>query len=170
MPSPVTTAAPFYSDLKQMQLPIRSLRVGDTLEWQAKIVLFKAEAPDQFWGQETFSEEGIILSQILELRVPKDTYVNVWSPKYKPNETMDGGERVLRWVSSQKKPTVGKEADADEKELKKKQVWTTEQELDAKEGELPSVAWTTFKSWECGGCLVPAARERPHCSGRRFKG
>ncbi len=37
MPAPVTQEAPFYSDLKQMQLPIRNLRVGDTLEWQAKV-------------------------------------------------------------------------------------------------------------------------------------
>jgi tetratricopeptide (TPR) repeat protein len=150
MPSPVTTAAPFYSDLKQIQLPVRSLRVGDTLEWQAKIVLAKAEAPGQFWGQENFDEDGIVLSQTLELHVPKDTYVNVWSPKNKPTETVEAGERVYRWVSSQKKPSVGKEADA-EKELKKKQVWTAEQELDAKEGKLPSVAWTTFKSWEAVG-------------------
>ncbi len=150
MPSPVTTAAPFYSDLKQMQLPVRSLRLGDTLEWQAKIVLTKPEAPGQFWGQENFSEDGVILSHTLELRVPKDTYINVWSPKNKPTETVDGGERVFHWVSSQLKPTVGKAADA-EKELKKKQVWTAEQELDAKEGKLPTVAWTTFKSWEAVG-------------------
>jgi tetratricopeptide (TPR) repeat protein len=150
MPSPVTTAAPFYSDLKQIQLPVRSLRVGDTLEWQAKLVLTKPEAPGQFWGQENFSEEGVILSQTMELRVPKDIYVNVWSPKNKPTETVDGGEHVFRWASSQLKPTVGKEADA-EKELKKKQVWTAEQELNAKEGKLPSVAWTTFKSWESVG-------------------
>jgi tetratricopeptide (TPR) repeat protein len=150
MPSPVTTAAPFYSDLKQIQLPVRSLRVGDTLEWQSKVILYKAEAPGQFWGQETFADEGIVLSQTLEMRVPKDIYLNVWSPKNKPAETIDGGERVIRWTSSQKKPTVGKEADA-EKELKKKQVWTAEQELDAKEGKLPSVAWTTFKSWEAVG-------------------
>ena len=150
MPSPVTTAAPFYSDLKQMQLPIRSLRVGDTLEWQAKILIVKAEAPGQFWGQENFVEDGIVLSHTLELRIPKDTYVNVWSPKNKPTETVDAGERVFRWVSSQTKPTVGKEAEA-EKELTKKKLWTAEQELDAKEGKLPSVAWTTFKSWEAVG-------------------
>jgi tetratricopeptide (TPR) repeat protein len=150
MPSPVTTAAPFYSDLKQLQLPVRSLRVGDTLEWQSKVVLVKSEAPGQFWGQETFADEGIVLSQTMEIHVPKDIYLNVWSPKNKPTETIDGGERVFRWTSSQKKPTVGKEADA-EKELKKKQVWTAEQELDAKEGKLPSVAWTTFKSWEAVG-------------------
>src|SRR3984893_14632257 len=71
MPSPVTTAAPFYSDLKQMQLPIRSLRVGDTLEWKAKVLLVKAEAPSQFWGQESFAEDGIVLSQTMELRAPQ---------------------------------------------------------------------------------------------------
>src|SRR5271155_2267304 len=49
MPSPVTTAAPFYSDLKQMQLPIRNLRVGDTLEWQTKVLMNKPEAAGQFW-------------------------------------------------------------------------------------------------------------------------
>src|ERR1700677_2452656 len=61
-----------------------------------------------------------------------------------------GGERVYRWAWSQKKPTVGKEAD-EEKERKKKEVWTEEQELDATEGKLPDVAWTTFKSWEAVG-------------------
>ncbi|WP_260735102.1 DUF3857 domain-containing protein [Tunturiibacter lichenicola] len=150
MPSPVTQAAPFYSDLKMLQLPVRSLRVGDTLEWQAKIILKKAEAAGQFWGQESFSVDGVVLSQTLELRVPKDIYVNVWSPANKPTETVDGGERVYRWVSSQKKPTVGKEADA-EKERKKKEVWTAEQELDASDGKLPDVAWTTFKNWEAVG-------------------
>jgi len=150
MPSAVTVQAPFYSDLKQIQLPIRSLQVGDTLEWQVKITMTKAEAPGQFWGQENFLEDCVVLSQSLELRVPKDLYVNVWSGTNKPTETTVNGERVYRWVSSQKKPTVGKEADA-EKELKKKQVWTAEQELDAKEGKLPAMAWTTFKSWEAVG-------------------
>jgi len=63
MPSPVTQAAPFYSDLKILQLPVRSLRVGDTLEWKAKVVLKKAEAAGQFWGDENFYTEGVVLSQ-----------------------------------------------------------------------------------------------------------
>ncbi len=150
MPDPVTREAPFYSDLKQKQLPIRSLRVGDTLEWQAKVVRTRAEAPGQFWGQESFVEDGVVLSQTLELRVPKDTYVNLWSPKNKPTESIVGGERIFRWNASQKKPSVGKEAEA-EKEAKKKEVWTEDQELDATQGKLPSVAWTTFKSWEAVG-------------------
>jgi tetratricopeptide (TPR) repeat protein len=150
MPSSVTQAAPIYSDLKQLQLPIKSLRVGDTLEWQASVTWTKVEAPGNFWGQENFIEDGVALSQTLELHVPKDIYVNVWSPTNKPLETVSGQERVYRWEASHLKPSIGKEADA-EKELKKKQVWTPEQELDAREGKLPAVAWTTFKSWEAVG-------------------
>jgi tetratricopeptide (TPR) repeat protein len=147
MPSPVTREAPFYSDLKLLQLPVRSMRVGDTLEWQSKVTFTKAEAPGQFWGQESFTTDVVILSQTLELRVPKDKYINVWSHGSKPKESVEGEEHVYRWTSSQLKPTVGKDADA-EKELKKKQVWTPDQELDAAEGKLPDVAWTTFRNWE----------------------
>ncbi len=146
-PDPVTQAAPFYSDLKQKQLPVRSLSVGDTLEWQAKVARTKAEAPGHFWGQETLYEDAVILSQSVELRVPKDAFVNVWSPTLKPTETAAGGYRILRWENSQLKPTVGKEADV-AKEAKGKLVWTPEQELDATQGKLPTIAWTNFKSWE----------------------
>jgi tetratricopeptide (TPR) repeat protein len=150
MPSPVTREAPFYSDLKLLQLPIRSFKVGDTLEWKAKVTFTKPEAAGQFWGSENLSAEGVILSQTLELRVPKDTYLNVWSPTNKPGENVEGDERVFRWTSSQLKPTVGKEADA-EKEQKKKKILTPAEELDETEGKLPTVAWTTFKSWEAVG-------------------
>ena len=146
-PDPVTQAAPFYSDLKQKQLPIRSLSVGDTLEWQAKVVRTKAEAPGYFWGQESFLENAVILSESVELRVPKGAFVNVWSPALKPTETTAGGYKVFRWESSQLKPTLGKEADA-EKEAKGKLLWTPEQELEATQGKLPTIAWTNFKSWE----------------------
>jgi hypothetical protein len=70
MPEEVTRAAPFYSDLKQKQLPIRSLRVGDTLEWKARITRTKAEAPGQFWGQESLDEDAVTLSQTVELLSP----------------------------------------------------------------------------------------------------
>src|ERR1700733_3396381 len=63
VPAEVTRQAPFYSALKQKQLPIRSLRVGDRLEWQARIVRTKAEAPGEFWGQESFADDAVILEQ-----------------------------------------------------------------------------------------------------------
>ena len=147
LPDPVTRAAPFYSDLKQKQLPIKGLRPGDTLEWKARVTRNKAEAPGQFWGQESFSDNGVVLSQTLELRVPDGTAVKVWSPTLKPTDTVEGKERVYRWSTAHLEPTAGKEGEA-AKELKKKHVWTEAEETDAMQGKLPSVAWTTFRSWD----------------------
>lgn len=149
-PQPVTREAPFYSDLKQLQLPIKSLHAGDTLEWKIRVVRNKAEAPGEFWGQNTFVNEGITLSETLELRVPQGLAVNVWTnPRagLKPVESTNGEQKVYRWESSSLNPTTGAAAEA-EKKRREKEVWTAEQELDGREGKLPSVAWTTFKSWE----------------------
>jgi hypothetical protein len=147
MPIPVTIAAPFYSDLRELQIPVRNLRAGDHLEWQAKVIRTKPEAPGQFWGQETFVSDTVVLSESLEFHVPKDKYINVWSPVNKPVETITSSEHIYRWETSQLNPTVGSEAEA-EKDRKKKQLWTAEQEIEEKEGKLPSVAWTTFKNWD----------------------
>lgn len=149
-PQPVTREAPFYSDLKQKQLPIKSLRVGDTLEWKIRVVRTKAEATGQFWGQDTFVQVGICLSEVLELRVPKAMAVNVWTNPLagiKPVEATVGEQRTYRWESASLHPTAGAEAEAEKKRVAKL-LWTPAQELDAKQGKLPSVAWTTFKSWE----------------------
>jgi tetratricopeptide (TPR) repeat protein len=154
MPAEVTREAPFYSDLKEKQLPIRSLRVGDTLEWKARITRTKAEAPGNFWGQAIMTGSAatppVVLSETLELHIPVGVSVNVWSPTSKPVETTADGMHLYRWSSSQLKPTTGKEAEA-AAEAKKKALWTADEELDADQGKLPTVAWTTFKSWEAVG-------------------
>ena len=158
-PEKVTVEAPFYSDLKEEQLPVKSLRVGDTLEWQVRVVKTKAEAPGQFWGDNSFLAEGaVVLEESIELRVPVATTVNVWTnPKLdvKPKETVSGEQRVIRWETAALKPTIGKEADA-AKALKKKTILTADEEVDAEQGKLPSVAWTTFKSWEAVGAWYRA--------------
>ena len=153
MPAAVTRAAPFYSDIKELQLPVRSLRVGDRFELKYRIVRTKAETQGEFWGQESFSETAVTLEQTLELRLPAGMTVQVWSPTMKPAEssTADDGaapaQHIYRWSAPQLKPTVGKEAEA-ALAAKKKVLWTPEQELDAEQGKLPTVAWTTFKSWQ----------------------
>jgi transglutaminase-like putative cysteine protease len=148
MPAPVTREAPLYSDLKEKQLPIRSLRADDTLEWKARITTRTPEAPNQFWGQENFIEDAVTLSQTIELRVPTGTYVNVWSPTAKAVESSSAdGLHIYSWTSSHLQPTAGKQADA-AAEAKKKQLWTADQELEADQGKLPTIAWTTFNSWQ----------------------
>lgn len=153
MPGAVMRQAPFYSDQKELQLPIHSLRVGDTLEFKYRIVRTKAIVPGQFWGQEVFSNSAVVLSQTAELRVPAGMVVNVWSPTLKPVESTaaatagTAAEHIYLWSHSQLKPTAGKEAEA-AAEAKKKILWTADQELDLEQGSLPTIAWSTFKSWE----------------------
>jgi tetratricopeptide (TPR) repeat protein len=148
--APVTREAPFYSDLKASQLPLKDLRVGDRVEWKWRVVRTKSEAVGQFWGAEGFDRTGVVLAESMVLDVPKDVAVTVWSPKSKAGESVEGDRHIYRWTSDNKKPTVGAEATA-AAEAEKKRVRTADEELDDRLGKLPDVAWTTFKSWEAVG-------------------
>jgi transglutaminase-like putative cysteine protease/tetratricopeptide (TPR) repeat protein len=152
-PAPVTREAPFYSDLKQKQLPVKSLHVGDTLEWQVRIVRTAAEAPGQFWGSATFITRAVTLADEYELRVPASITVNVWTnPRdgAAPQSTVEGTERVYRWKHAALKPTVGPAAEA-AKKAEETHVLTAEEQIDAEQGKLPSLAWTTFPDWAAVG-------------------
>jgi tetratricopeptide (TPR) repeat protein len=135
MPQEVTRQAPFYSDLKEKQLPVRNLRVGDKLEYKARVVRTKAEAPGEFWGQESFGYGIVVLDESVELHVPKGKYVKVWSPGHESAKKESGDEVVYRWTGSQLEPTINKDGKANLKEVDP-------------DGELPAIAWTSFKGWE----------------------
>lgn len=153
-PLQATVQAPFYSDLKVAQVPVRNLQVGDTLEWEGRVVMTKAEAPNEFWGAENFvTEDAVVLEQSVELRAPATKNVTVWTNPalgIQPKESKDGDLKVYRWETQQLKASVGPEAEA-AKEAKKKHILTAAEELDEERGKLPSVAWTTFPSWAAVG-------------------
>lgn len=141
MPAPVTREAPLYSDLKERQLPIRSLAVGDVLEYDLRTVYTKAEAPNQFWGAARFLFAGeVVLSQTLTLEVPGAKYVQVWSPRHKSVVSEHDGVKSYRWTSAQLKPTSAKTADG-------KPDTPKDPDEDGDGRKLPSVAWTTFHNW-----------------------
>lgn len=151
-PAEVTREAPFYSDLKEKQLPIKSLSVGDILEWKIRILRTVPEAPGQFWGQDTFVRDGVALAETVELHVPVATHVILWTnpETAPPSDTVIGPERVVRWKNSHLEPTAGPAATI-AAEAAKKKLLTPEQVLTARKGSLPSIAWTTFPSWEAVG-------------------
>ena len=138
-PAPVTQAAPFYSDLHLMQIPVRGLGVGDRLEYQVRTVTVQAEAKDQFWGAENFGHGIVILERTVELRVPAGKYVQVSSPKYPATVSEDGGDKVYRWTGGQLDPTpklqIAREANSANEPTPKE------------EDKTPPIAWTTFHSW-----------------------
>jgi len=149
MPAEVTRAAPLYSDLKEKHVPVRSLSPGDTLEYDVHTTVDKAEAPGQFWGVHHFTAPGttVVRAEVLTLEVPKDKYVQVWSPNHKPEVTEHDGLRRYVWNVAQLVPAPKKAgpSQADEKEKKDKKPKDPDEDADGH--ALPSVAWTTFHTW-----------------------
>ncbi|ADV83659.1 transglutaminase domain-containing protein [Terriglobus saanensis SP1PR4] len=156
MPAEVTREAPMYSDLKEKHLPVRSLASGDRLEYQFHTVLTKAQAPGQFWGAEHFLVQGgVVLEQSLTLAVPEKTYVQVWSPNHKTTPVRRDGMQVWTWTSSQIK------ASARDENGKMTAAEVKDPDEDADGRKLPSVAWTTFRSWaEVGDWYRSLAEQR----------
>ncbi len=134
MPAPVTQQAPLYSDLKMLQLPVRGLRSGDTLEYRVSIKRKNAESPSQFWDSFYFAKNVVVLAQTLTLDVPDGKYVQVWSPTVKPSVSVNGGRRIYHWTGSQLKPTT----------VDPKKAEPVAAAIDNK----PAAAWTTFHSWQ----------------------
>jgi tetratricopeptide (TPR) repeat protein len=133
-PAPVAEQAPFYSDLHLFQLPVRGLSVGDRVEYQVRTVQTKAEAPNEFWSQESFGEGVVVLERSLELRVPVNLYVQVSSPNDPAKVSTEGAERVYRWRGSQLQPSPKPRADG--------------QTTDEEDADSPApIAWTTFHNW-----------------------
>jgi transglutaminase-like putative cysteine protease/tetratricopeptide (TPR) repeat protein len=159
MPAEVTREAPLYSDLKEKHLPIRSLSVGDTLEYEVHNSIDKPEAPGQFWGANHFTAPGtvIVLAEVFNLEVPKDKYVQVWSPNHKPTVTENDTVRTYSWNVAQLVPAPkSSQGDDAPKEQAPK-----DPDEDADGRRLPSVAWTTFHTWaEVGDWYKALASER----------
>jgi tetratricopeptide (TPR) repeat protein len=165
-PAPVTQQAPFYSDLEVKQLPVKSLRVGDTLEWQARFTVDHPEVPGQVWGQDSFIQNSICLDETYELRVPSNLHLTAWTnPRFKDafSESSEGATHLYRWHHTELKPTVGPAADAFRKAEETRRR-TPDEELDLTKGELPSLAWTSFTDWAAVGAWyksVAAGRTTP---------
>jgi len=134
MPAPISQQAPLYSDLKMLQIPVRSLRAGDVLEYKAHIQRKNPEAASQFWDVYTFTKDIVVLSEMVTLDIPKEKYVKRWSPGMEPKATESGGRAVYVWTSSQLKPTTSTEKKDDEAPTAPKPV-------------KPDMAWTTFHTW-----------------------
>jgi tetratricopeptide (TPR) repeat protein len=141
----VTRGAPLYSDLKEKHLPVRSLSVGDTLEYEVRTSIDKPEAPGQFWGATHFTAPGsiIVLAEILNLEIPKDKYVQVWSPNHKPTITESDSSRTYSWNVAQLVPTPKPEPGDDA--AKTQAPKDPDEDTDGR--KLPSVSWTTFHNW-----------------------
>jgi tetratricopeptide (TPR) repeat protein/transglutaminase-like putative cysteine protease len=145
-PAEVTRQAPFYSDIRNKQLPVKSLSVGDQLEYQVREVRTVAAAPGHFWYTQNFLTNAVVLDETASLSVPKSKYVQVVSATVQPEITEKGDRKLYRWKTSQLEKTKAPDDKA------KKPVVVEEP---------PSIAVTTFKDWpEVGHWYTDLQRDR----------
>ncbi len=143
MPTDVTRAAPFYSDLKELQIPVKSLSPGDEIQYRIHFDIFKPEAEGQFWGSNSWITTNVVLDQTIQLSFPSNKYVLVLSPSQTPQISEQSGRKTYVWKSSQLKATGGDDKGTPDPDA------------------MPSVAWTTFHSWqEVGDWWASLAKDR----------
>lgn len=146
----VSRAAPVYSDLRQKQVTVPGLSVGDEVLFQYSTAQ-PPIVPKQFWFQYSFAKNMVIDSESVEIDLPRDRKVQIhYTAEYKP-AIEDSGNRVLyRWhVSNNKVETAAA--------VKK------EQQDQFARGTLPppSIQLSTFGSWEeVGSWYFDLQRER----------
>ena len=132
-PAPITVQAPFYSDLKIKQLAVKGLDVGDILEFGQSVHIRNPLVPGQFWFERNFFKNGIVLDEQLEIRVPRDRYVKVQSPKVVPTTADENGYRVYLWKAANlERPSEDEKSKAAE----------------SPKDTVPDVQITSFHSWE----------------------
>jgi transglutaminase-like putative cysteine protease len=132
MPSEVTRQAPFYSDLKEKQVAVKGLEIGDSVEYQYRSSLKIPVDSGQFWFSYNFVQAVICLEESLQVSVPRERYVKIQSPKVQPVMAEQGAYRIYSWK------TANTESAAEKKKAK-----STEPE----EPSRPSVQMTSLHDW-----------------------
>jgi tetratricopeptide (TPR) repeat protein len=96
----ITREAPMFSDYREKHVTVRGLAVGDRLEYDALVRVQHPLAPGQFWTNYTFTRNGTLLDEELEVNLPKDREVNVKSTDVKPAVREEGDRRIYTWKTS----------------------------------------------------------------------
>jgi tetratricopeptide (TPR) repeat protein/transglutaminase-like putative cysteine protease len=127
MPAEVTRTAPMYSDIHEKHVTVKALGVGDVLEYVVRFRTFKPQVPGQFWFDYSFPKDTVMRDHELQIAVPRDKYVKVVSPGYKPEIREDSEHRTYLWKTQNLEATP----------LEPR-----------REGPRPDVEMTTFRSWD----------------------
>lgn len=132
MPSEVARVAPMYTDMREKQVPVKSLGAGDVLEYQVRHTRIRPEVPNQFWYTQSFLAGAIVLEETLEISMPAAIHVKLANAAaLQPEISEKSGRRIYRWKTAQLEP----DAQNDKKPK-------------PRNPPPPSVQLTSFQSWE----------------------
>lgn len=160
MTSSVARDAPIYSDYKEKHITVPALHAGDTLEYDIVTHVNKALAPNEFWYEQNFVKNAIVLDETLELNLPGDRTVTIKSAAY---TSIDG--RVQHTATVSKEAAAPAPAAAsfstEKKDGRVIDTWkwsnlthpadsddSSEKKIPSKETKEPDVQLTTFRSWK----------------------
>ena len=99
----ISRVAPMYSDVRQKQVTVPGLSVGDEVVYQ-----YTAKAtglvPNQFWFQYSFAKASVVLSETVQVDIPSGRKVHVsFQPDYKPEVKISGERTVYQWHTANEK-------------------------------------------------------------------
>jgi len=105
MASPVSQAAPMFSDLKLKVMVAKDLAVGDALEYQfTRVVQVPLKAGD-FWALHYQNRMNMVDSETVTLDVPSDRKLALKTdPGSPPKIKKKDGRKIYRWELSNPKP------------------------------------------------------------------
>ncbi|HKV95606.1 MAG TPA: DUF3857 domain-containing protein [Candidatus Angelobacter sp.] len=131
----VSREAPTYSDVRQKQVTVPGLSVGDELLFQYT-AREKALVPGQFWFEHSFTKDAVVLSESVTVDVPKDRRLHLkFQPEYKPESKNNGDRTIYQWQTSNE-------------EVAKTQKTAHQRELVEGTAPLPSIELSTFENWD----------------------
>ncbi len=140
MAAQITREAPFYSDLREKQIAVKGLGIGDVLEFDIHHRVTKPLDPGQFWLEYSFTKEGILLQEQLEVSLPRGRAIKLKAPEFKPAVNDAGEYRVYTWTTS----NLEHKNDLETKRDRDKAAW----EQGRGRFPQPDVLLSSFQSWE----------------------
>jgi tetratricopeptide (TPR) repeat protein len=138
IPAQITIAAPFYSDLKEKDLAVKGLDSGDVLQYREIFHARSPLIPGQFWFDHNFFTQGIVLSNELQISVPRGRSVTIRSPKVPPSEMDENEYHVYAWKTENLE--AGSDGNRPEKEKSAGQ--------NGSAAPFADVELTSFQSWD----------------------
>ncbi|HSM85595.1 MAG TPA: DUF3857 domain-containing protein, partial [Candidatus Limnocylindrales bacterium] len=99
----ISRVAPMYSDIRQKQVTVPGLAIGDEVIFQYT-TRRAALVPNQFWFQYSFAKTAIVLSESVEVNVPTARKLKMHcQPGYKPVISENGDRTIYQWHGSNDK-------------------------------------------------------------------
>jgi transglutaminase-like putative cysteine protease len=124
----ITVQAPSYIDIKDKQIAVKGVEVGDAIEFAQRIEVKTPLIPGQFWLAYYFSRDVVSLDEQVQIGVPRSRNAKVKSPDIQPTITDEGAVRYYNW--------------------KTKNLQKTKDTEDGDKRSLPSIQLTSFQTWD----------------------